>query len=139
MTRSIPTNAVKGFLMAGIDGPPLGDRTVNGIHYQTLGFPCASPKGPLWNCGVYMAMPEAEVAPPTRNRQVGTAMKQIPYWLAPLVQALSRQRKRSLTMLWNWNRLKIVQGRLSKMVYLTGQLYAYLCLVQLCVVAKSAR
>ena len=38
--------------------------------------------------GVYMAMPEAEVAPPTRNRQVGTAMKQIPDWFVPLVQAL---------------------------------------------------
>jgi 2-polyprenyl-6-methoxyphenol hydroxylase-like FAD-dependent oxidoreductase len=74
--------------MEGIDGPPSGDRTANGIHYQTLGFPCASPNGPLWNCGVYMAMPEAEVAPPTRNRQVGTAMKQIPDWFVPLVQAL---------------------------------------------------
>ena len=74
--------------MKGIDGPPSGDRTVNGVHYQTLGFPCAGPNGPLWNCGVYMAMPEAEVAPPTRNRQVGTTMKQIPDWFVPLVQAL---------------------------------------------------
>lgn len=74
--------------MQGIDGPPSGDRTVNGIHYQTLGFPCASPNGPLWNCGVYMAMPEAEVAPPTRNRQVGTAMKQTADWFVPLVHAL---------------------------------------------------
>jgi 2-polyprenyl-6-methoxyphenol hydroxylase-like FAD-dependent oxidoreductase len=74
--------------MKGFDGPPSGDRMVNGIHYQTLGFPCAGPNGPLWNCVAYMAMPEAEVTPPTRSRQVGTAMKQIPDWFVPLVRAL---------------------------------------------------
>ena len=74
--------------MEGIDGPPSGDRTVNGIHYQTLGFPCVNPNGPLWNCGIYMAMPKTEVAAPTRNRQVGTAIKQIPDWFIPLVRSL---------------------------------------------------
>jgi len=78
--------------MQGIAGPPSGSRIVNGIRYETLGFPCAGPDGPLWNCGVYMAMPYAEVAAPTRNRQVGSAMRDIPKWFMPLTKALFGQR-----------------------------------------------
>jgi 2-polyprenyl-6-methoxyphenol hydroxylase-like FAD-dependent oxidoreductase len=78
--------------MHGIDGPPSGGRTVKGIRFETLGFPCAGPDGPLWNCGVYMAMPQAEVAAPTRNRQVGSAMRDIPDWFVPLTKALFGER-----------------------------------------------
>ncbi|WP_320823679.1 FAD-dependent monooxygenase [Reinekea sp.] len=76
--------------MHGISGPPSGRRTVQGIAYETLGFPCAGPKGqgPLWNCGIYMAMPEADVMAPTRNRQIGTALRRVPDWFLPFVQAL---------------------------------------------------
>jgi hypothetical protein len=74
--------------MQGIDGPPSGGRTVNGIRYETLGFPCAGPSGRVWNCGVYMAMPQAKVAAPTRNRQVGSAMSDIPEWFVPFTRAL---------------------------------------------------
>jgi 2-polyprenyl-6-methoxyphenol hydroxylase-like FAD-dependent oxidoreductase len=74
--------------MQGIDGPPSGARTVNDIRYETLGFPCAGPDGPLWNCGVYMAKPQAEVAAPTRNRQVASVIRDIPDWFVPLTKAL---------------------------------------------------
>ena len=72
-------------------GPPSGVRIVNGIRYETLGFPCAGPDGPLWNCGVYMAMPYAEVAAPTRNRQVGSAIRDIPDWFCSLGQGPVRR------------------------------------------------
>jgi len=54
-------------------GPPSGRKTINGVAYETLGFPCNGPPdvGVLWNTGIYCATPEAEVKPPTRNRQVG--------------------------------------------------------------------
>jgi hypothetical protein len=53
-------------------GPPSGGAEIDGFSYQTLGFPVKGAGGhELWNCGVYMAMPEADVLPPTRNRQVG--------------------------------------------------------------------
>lgn len=74
--------------MRGIDRPPSGFKVVNGVRYETLGFPCAGPNGPMWNCGVYMAMPEAEVSAPTRNRQVGTAIREIPDWFTPLIKDL---------------------------------------------------
>lgn len=77
--------------MHGIDGPPSGARTVNGIRYKTLGFPCAGPDGPLWNCGVYMAMPREQVAELTRDRQVGAAIRDIPEWFVPLTRALFGQ------------------------------------------------
>ena len=54
----------------GIQGPPSGSARINGAYYETLGFPCDSPHGTLWNCGVYMAMPEALAGKNTRNRQV---------------------------------------------------------------------
>ncbi|MFT6822169.1 MAG: 2-polyprenyl-6-methoxyphenol hydroxylase-like FAD-dependent oxidoreductase [Myxococcota bacterium] len=73
----------------GIDGPPSGRRTVAGIAYETLGFPCAGPDGgAMWNCGVYMATPESEVAVPTRNRQVGKPLKRVPDWFVPFTAAL---------------------------------------------------
>jgi 2-polyprenyl-6-methoxyphenol hydroxylase-like FAD-dependent oxidoreductase len=78
--------------MQGIDGPPSGGRTVKGVRYETLGFPCAGPGGPLWNCGVYMAMPQTEVAAPTRNRQVGSAICDIPDWFVPFTRVLFGER-----------------------------------------------
>ena len=74
--------------MHGIDGPPSGGRAVDGIRSETLGFPCAGPDGQLWNCGVCMAMPRAQVSAPTRNRQVGAARTYIPEWFVPLTRAL---------------------------------------------------
>lgn len=44
--------------------------------------------GQLWNCGVCMAMPRAQVSAPTRNRQVGAARTYIPEWFVPLTRAL---------------------------------------------------
>jgi 2-polyprenyl-6-methoxyphenol hydroxylase-like FAD-dependent oxidoreductase len=76
----------------GIAGPPSGRRAVGGVTYETLGFPCAGPQGPgtLWNCGIYMATPESDVAAPTRNRQVAgnTTTRQVPDWFVPLAFAL---------------------------------------------------
>jgi len=75
----------------GIAGPPSGRRTVGGVTYETLGFPCAGPQGSgtLWNCGIYMATPETEVARPMRNRQVAAERpRQVPGWLVPLAFAL---------------------------------------------------
>jgi len=74
----------------GVDGPPSGSKTVNGVHYETLGFPVKlGPKGQtMWNCGVYMAMPEAEVEAPVRNRQIGaSAMRTVPEWFVPFTEA----------------------------------------------------
>jgi 2-polyprenyl-6-methoxyphenol hydroxylase-like FAD-dependent oxidoreductase len=67
--------------------PPNGRKTINGIRYETLGFPfIGANHESLWNCGVYMAMPESEVEKPTRNRQVSTHdFKQIPDWFLPFI------------------------------------------------------
>jgi salicylate hydroxylase len=75
---------------AGVAGPPSGSARVGGFQFETLGFPCAGPEsvGELWNCGIYMAMPEHLVSAPTRNRQVGSAMKTVPAWFIPLVRQL---------------------------------------------------
>jgi 2-polyprenyl-6-methoxyphenol hydroxylase-like FAD-dependent oxidoreductase len=72
----------------GIDGPPSGSSEFGGCYYETLGFPCAGPEGSgtLWNCGVYMAMPENEVETPTRNRQVKSGMREMPDWFVPFVR-----------------------------------------------------
>jgi hypothetical protein len=85
----------------GVSGPPSGSADRNGVSYQTLGFKCNGPggsggggsggggsgsggsrgdSGTLWNCGVYMMMPESEVDRPTRNRQVKAGMKEVPQW-----------------------------------------------------------
>ena len=65
---------------------------MDGVAYETLGFPCAGPEGTgeLWNCGVYMAMPESEVKPPSRNRQVASdgVLRSVPAWFVPLVRKL---------------------------------------------------
>ncbi|MFT7239519.1 MAG: 2-polyprenyl-6-methoxyphenol hydroxylase-like FAD-dependent oxidoreductase [Cyclobacteriaceae bacterium] len=73
-----------------INYPPSGSRTINGIRYETLGFPfIGANQESLWNCGVYMAMPESEVERPTRNRQVSTQnFKQIPDWFLPFIEHL---------------------------------------------------
>jgi len=76
----------RGLVPVGLaPGPPSGRATVGGVNYETLGFPCAGPEGTgdLWKCGVYMPMPESEVLPPSRNRQVAgdNAMKTVPAWV----------------------------------------------------------
>ncbi|MGB2129048.1 MAG: FAD-dependent monooxygenase [Flavicella sp.] len=73
-----------------INYPPNGNKTINGIRYETLGFPFIGPnQEALWNCGVYMAMPESEVEKPTKNRQVSTQdIKQIPNWFLPFIDHL---------------------------------------------------
>jgi 2-polyprenyl-6-methoxyphenol hydroxylase-like FAD-dependent oxidoreductase len=77
----------------GVATGPSGRRAVGGVTYETLGFPCAGPDGgTMWNCGVYMATPQSEVAAPTRNRQVGKPMKQVPAWFVPLTTALFGER-----------------------------------------------
>jgi 2-polyprenyl-6-methoxyphenol hydroxylase-like FAD-dependent oxidoreductase len=70
--------------------PPNGSKTLNGIRYETLGFPfIGANQESLWNCGVYMAMPESEVEKPTRNRQVSTQnFKQISDWFLPFIEHL---------------------------------------------------
>jgi 2-polyprenyl-6-methoxyphenol hydroxylase-like FAD-dependent oxidoreductase len=111
--------------MQGIVGQPSGSRIVNGIRYETLGFPCAGPDGPLWNCGVYMAMPYAEVAAPTRNRQVGSAIRDIPEWFMPLTKALFGERnarfwadcvnhgKVTPHPIWEFAAAQVVAGRVA--------------------------
>jgi 2-polyprenyl-6-methoxyphenol hydroxylase-like FAD-dependent oxidoreductase len=73
-----------------INYPPSGSKTINGIRYETLGFPfIGANQESLWNCGVYMAMPENEVEKPTKNRQVSTQnFKQIPDWFLPFIDHL---------------------------------------------------
>lgn len=73
-----------------INHPPSGSKTINGIRYETLGFPfIGANQESLWNCGVYMAMPESEVEKPTKNRQVSTQnFKQIPDWFLPFIEHL---------------------------------------------------
>lgn len=73
-----------------INYPPSGSKTISGIRYETLGFPfIGANQESLWNCGVYMAMPESEVEKPTKNRQVSTQnLKQIPNWFLPFIEHL---------------------------------------------------
>jgi 2-polyprenyl-6-methoxyphenol hydroxylase-like FAD-dependent oxidoreductase len=73
-----------------INYSPSGSKTINGIRYETLGFPFIGAKQEsLWNCGVYMAMPESEAGRPTKNRQVSTEnFKQIPDWFLPFIEHL---------------------------------------------------
>lgn len=106
-----------------VAGPPRGSATRNGFSYQTLGFPVMSPNGPLWNCGVYMAMPESEVAKPTKNRQVTTAMKSVPEWFVPFVrkifgegnakfwQGCSQKGKVAPHPVWEFAADRVVNGR----------------------------
>lgn len=68
-----------------ISRPPSGTSFVNGTYYATLGYPVDSPRGKLWNCGVYMGMPERMVEAPTRNRQVKSEFETIPEWFVPFV------------------------------------------------------
>ena len=84
-------------------GPPSGRAYVHGVAYETLGFACNGPPelGELCNTGIYVATPEAEVQPPTRNRQVvsGSAATAaggggggVPVWFVPFVRALFGER-----------------------------------------------
>jgi 2-polyprenyl-6-methoxyphenol hydroxylase-like FAD-dependent oxidoreductase len=73
-----------------IGHPPNGRKTINGTRYETLGFPfIGANQESLWNCGVYMAMPESEVEKPTKNRQVSSPnFKKTPDWFLPFVDHL---------------------------------------------------
>jgi 2-polyprenyl-6-methoxyphenol hydroxylase-like FAD-dependent oxidoreductase len=73
-----------------INYPPSGSKTINGVRYETLGFPfIGANQETLWNCGVYMAIPASEVEKPTRNRQVSTQnFKQLPEWFLPFIEHL---------------------------------------------------
>lgn len=73
-----------------INYPPSGSKTINGIRYETLGFPfIGANRESLWNCGVYMAMPESEVEKPTKNRQVSIQnFKQVSDWFLPFIDHL---------------------------------------------------
>jgi 2-polyprenyl-6-methoxyphenol hydroxylase-like FAD-dependent oxidoreductase len=70
--------------------PPSGSKTINGIRYETLGFPfIGANQESLWNCGVYMAMPESEVEKPTKNRQVSSPnFKKTPDWFLSFMDHL---------------------------------------------------
>jgi 2-polyprenyl-6-methoxyphenol hydroxylase-like FAD-dependent oxidoreductase len=69
---------------------PSSRRTFNGYLYETLGFPCPSPQGPLANCGIYMSTPESEISGGLdKNRQVGGA-KDTPEWFLPFVKEMFR-------------------------------------------------
>jgi 2-polyprenyl-6-methoxyphenol hydroxylase-like FAD-dependent oxidoreductase len=75
----------------GVNGPPSGGRTINGIRYETLGFPVETgdTSTTMWNCGVYMAMPQALVERPGTNRQVSErVMKEVPAWFVPFVRTV---------------------------------------------------
>ncbi|GMH75142.1 hypothetical protein TrRE_jg10375 [Triparma retinervis] len=84
----------------GVSGPPSGRRQVRGVVYETLGFPVSVPSGymgsesgTLWNCGVYISMPESMVERPVRNRQVGAApIKALPDWFHSMISALFDER-----------------------------------------------
>jgi 2-polyprenyl-6-methoxyphenol hydroxylase-like FAD-dependent oxidoreductase len=106
--------------------PPNGSKTINGIRYETLGFPfIGANQESLWNCGVYMAMPESEVEKPTRNRQVSTQnFKQLPEWFLPFIDHLfdkptlkfwetaNQYGKVSPHPVWEFVTEKVVQNRI---------------------------
>jgi len=112
--------------MAGIDGPPSGSATIRGVQYATLGFPCAGPAGTgdLWNCGIYMLMPEADVEAPSRNRQVKSGIKSVPDWFVPFIhhffgarnakfwQQCSQHGKVSPHPVWELAADRVVAGRI---------------------------
>jgi 2-polyprenyl-6-methoxyphenol hydroxylase-like FAD-dependent oxidoreductase len=95
VTNAVPDysgyNLWRGLLpVEGIPGPPSGTRTLDGVRYETLGFPFVNGHGiAMWNGGVYMMTPESEVAAPTRNRQVTSSeTDKVPDWFIPVVRAL---------------------------------------------------
>jgi 2-polyprenyl-6-methoxyphenol hydroxylase-like FAD-dependent oxidoreductase len=96
-----------------ITDPPYGITSVNGYTYKTLGFLCPGPPDSdgknteLWNCGVYMALPESQVPKPNRNRQVSTDSTSIPSWFLPVVQKLFGE---SNTQFWS---LCLKHGKVS--------------------------
>lgn len=106
--------------------PPNGSKTINGIRYETLGFPfIGANQESLWNCGVYMAMPESEVEKPTRNRQVSNQnFKQLPEWFLPFIghlfdkptlkfwETANQYGKVSPHPVWEFVAEKVVQNRI---------------------------
>jgi 2-polyprenyl-6-methoxyphenol hydroxylase-like FAD-dependent oxidoreductase len=111
---------------AKIGHPPRGSKTINGVRYETLGFPfIGANQESLWNCGIYMAMPESEVEKPTKNRQVSaTNFKEIPEWFLPFIGHLFDQStfkfwetaiqygKVSAHPVWEFVTEKVVQNRI---------------------------
>jgi len=67
---------------------------VKGNYYETGGFPVTIRGKKFWNVGVYMPMPEQEVAPPTRNRQIKHAFHKdnIPPWFVPFTKQIFGER-----------------------------------------------
>lgn len=95
VTNAVPEysgyNLWRGLVpVEGIPGPPSGTRMIDGVRYETLGFPFVNGRGvAMWNCGVYMMTPKSEVAAPTRNRQVTSSETgTVPDWFVPVVRAL---------------------------------------------------
>jgi 2-polyprenyl-6-methoxyphenol hydroxylase-like FAD-dependent oxidoreductase len=72
-----------------------------------------------------MAMPHAEVAAPKRNRQVGSAMRDIPEWFMPLTKALFGERNAQFWVdcvkhgkitphpIWEFAAAPVVAGRVA--------------------------
>ena len=95
VTNAVPEysgyNLWRGLVpVEGIPGPPSGARTIDGVRYETLGFPFINGHGiAMWNCGVYMMTPKSEVAAPARNRQVTSSLTgTVPDWFIPVIRAL---------------------------------------------------
>eukprot|EP00978_Attheya_sp_CCMP212_P007819 scaffold18163_cov55-Attheya_sp.AAC.4 len=116
----------RGFCpMEGIEGPPSGRENVNGVQYETLGFPVRGFDNTImWNCGVYMAMPEEMVERPVKNRQVAaSAMKTVPDWFVPFTRECFgesagkfwdecvRKGKVSPHAVWEMSADRVVNGR----------------------------
>jgi len=106
---------------------PRGNRVINGIEYDTGGFQARINGEPHWNVGVYMAMPEADVKAPHKNRQAAdqeSSMKVVPEWFVPLTKTLFGDRngrfwqtcvdKGKVTPhpIWELSVSKAVKGRL---------------------------
>jgi 2-polyprenyl-6-methoxyphenol hydroxylase-like FAD-dependent oxidoreductase len=87
-----------------VTDPPFGVTSVNGYTYKTMGFLCPGPPDSdgktteLWNCGVYMALPESQAEKPNRNRQVSTPVISVPSWFLPVVRKLFGE---STTQFWS--------------------------------------
>lgn len=117
----VPCEAVPKWNKVGA----FASQTHQGLYYETGGFPCAGPKGTgnLYNVGVYMPMPEQEVQPPTRNRQV-TEKLTMPDWFNPFVHhmfgsevgrfwdTVAREGKISPHPVWEFAADCVVRGRI---------------------------
>ena len=119
VTNAVPEysgyNLWRGLVpVEGIPGPPSGTRTIDGVRYETLGFPFVDGRGiAMWNCGVYMMTPRSEVAAPTRNRQVTSSeTDMVPDWFIPVVRALFGDRNASAHPVWEFAADIVVDQRI---------------------------